>query len=82
MGAMREKTPRVVVTFASTDDAMAMEARAAECGIPGRIVPVPQEISAGCGLAWCADVSEREQLVSALDEHGLAHEGVFDVMMY
>ena len=32
--------------------AMAMEALAREHGIPGRIVPVPSEIDAGCGLAW------------------------------
>ena len=79
---MRAKTPKVVVTFASTSDAMAMEAAACEHGLPGRIIPVPSEIDAGCGLAWCADAVERDVLVRALGFHGLAHEGVFEVMMY
>ena len=31
---------------------MAMEDYCHEHGIPGRMIPLPQEISAGCGLAW------------------------------
>lgn len=80
--AMREKTLKPVVTFATTSDAMAMEALAREHGIPGRIVPVPSEIDAGCGLAWCADAGEKEALIRGLDEHGITHEGLFEVMLY
>ena len=49
---MRKKTPKAVVTFASTSDAMAVEAAARETGLPGRMIPIPSEVSAGCGLAW------------------------------
>ena len=31
---------------------MAMEDYCHEQKIPGRLIPLPQEISAGCGLAW------------------------------
>ena len=79
---MRVKTLKTVVTFATTSDAMAMEATARAHGIPGRIIPVPSQISAGCGLAWCADSVDRELLVAALVLHGLAHEGVFEVALY
>lgn len=79
---MREKTLKPVVTFATTSDAMAMEAVARERGIPGRIVPVPSDIDAGCGLAWCAGADERDELLRGLDEHGIAYEGVFDVLLY
>lgn len=79
---MRVKTPKAVVTFATTSDAMAMEAVAREHGIPGRIIPVPTEIDAGCGLAWSAEANERAQLVERIAQYGLAHEGLFEVNMY
>ena len=79
---MRAKSPRAVVTFPTTSAAMAMEAAARAHGIPGRIIPVPSDIDAGCGLAWCADADEREALEAALRDLALAHEGVFEVMMY
>ena len=79
---MRKKTLKTVVTFATTSDALAMEAAAREFDIPGRIIPVPSEIDAGCGLSWCCDADERDDLISAAAEHALAYEGVFEVMMY
>ena len=79
---MRAKSPKVVVTFSTTSDAMAMEAAASDFGIPGRIIPVPSEIDAGCGLAWCADVCEREFLEAALRDRSLSYEGSFEVLMY
>ena len=51
---MRKKELKLVVTFHTTADAMAMEKACKEQNVPGRIIPVPRTISAGCGLAWCA----------------------------
>lgn len=79
---MREKTPKTVVTFATTSDAMAMETAAREHGIPGRIIPVPSEIDAGCGLAWAVGAVQQEELLAALHKWRLAFEGIFQVPMY
>lgn len=79
---MRAKLPKVVVTFSTTSDAMAMDAAAREHGVPGRIIPVPSDIDAGCGLAWCAEACDRAVLERAMETHVLAHEGVHEVMMY
>ena len=49
---MRLKKPALVVTFAATADAMAMERYCMERNLPGRLIPIPREIHAGCGLAW------------------------------
>ena len=49
---MRNKREYVILTFHTTTDAMAMEAQCAEQSIPGRLIPIPREITAGCGLAW------------------------------
>ena len=79
---MRAKTLKTVVTFATTSDAMAMEGAAREHGVPGRIIPVPSEIDAGCGLAWAADAADADALSNALDRLSLAYEGLFEGMMY
>lgn len=81
---MREKTPKTVLTFSTTADAMAFEASAKDDqgSLPGRIVPVPSAISAGCGLSWCASEEDREVLLAAIEDRGLAYEGIFTVMMY
>ena len=79
---MRQKTLKQVVTFATTSDAMAMEAAAREYGIPGRVIPVPSEISAGCGLSWCAGSDEKEALLAGIAEHSISYEGLYEILMY
>ena len=49
---MRTKQNYQILTFYTTTAAMAMEDYCHEQKIPGRLIPLPQEISAGCGLAW------------------------------
>ena len=49
---MRKKTLKLVVAFHTTSEAMAMEKECEKQGVPGRLIPLPTEISAGCGLAW------------------------------
>ena len=63
---MRQKKPTLIITFATTTQAMAMEKFCAEQGLPGRLIPVPREITAGCGLSWKADPAQKEQLEAAL----------------
>jgi hypothetical protein len=79
---MRRKLPRCVLTFATTSDAMALEAAAKEHGLPGRMIPVPSEIDAGCGFAWRCELEEREALLSGVAACQLAYEGAFEVEMY
>ena len=80
---MRTKTPKTVITFATTADAMALEAAAKDYGdLPGRMIPVPSEIDAGCGFAWRCEPFEESALLAAMEHHGLAFEGRFVVPMY
>ena len=68
---MRQKKPTLVITFATTTQAMAMEKFCHEKGLPGRLIPVPREITAGCGLSWKADPADREALEAALAENAM-----------
>ena len=63
---MLKKKPTLIITFATTTQAMAMEKFCARKGLPGRLVPVPREITAGCGLSWKAAPEDREKLLDAM----------------
>ena len=78
----RVKTPHAVAAFDTLSDAMAVEAAAKEHGIPGRMIPVPSEINAGCGMSWAAPMAQREELEDALQAHALAYEGIYEVNLY
>ena len=69
--AARAKRPALVLAFASTAQAMATEKYCAEHQLPGRLIPVPKEITAGCGLAWKAEVEQEELLTKALSQAGI-----------
>ena len=49
---MRAKRTSIVLSFGSTVTAMAWEKHCQEAEVPGRLIPLPRELSAGCGLAW------------------------------
>lgn len=78
---MRKKELKLVVTFHTTTDAMAMEKACKQAGAPGRLIPVPREISAGCGLAWCAGLADREVIRGVMDDVGVQEQDMHEVMV-
>ena len=73
---MRKKELKIVVTFHTTADAMAMERICKEKGISGRLIPVPRILSAGCGLAWAAPPEDKELIEKILAEREINRAGV------
>ena len=78
---MIQKQKRVVFTFHTTTDAMAMEALCKAAGLGGRMIPVPGEITADCGLAWCAEPQSEDILTNALCAAGIPVQGVYRLMI-
>ena len=76
---MIRKQERVVFAFHTTTDAMAAEIQCKDLG--GRMIPVPGEITADCGLAWCAEPQLEEVLRSALNTAGIPVQGVYRLMI-
>ena len=74
---MRQKQPALVVTFSTTSEAMAAEKYSGEQGLPGRLIPVPREITAGCGLAWKAPPETEAAICAALEAGKIAYSGVY-----
>lgn len=71
MGRIKER--KIIITFHTTTDAMAMEEWCKEHSVSGRIIPVPPSISAGCGLAWCSEPEKEKALKKALQEASLSY---------
>lgn len=78
---MRKKERKLVVTFYTTADAMGMEKFCKEEGILGRIIPVPRSISAGCGLAWCTEIDQREVIEAGLKKAAIEASGIQECMV-
>ncbi len=70
------RRPSIVISFASTTAAMTAEKHLLGQGLPGRIIPLPREVSAGCGLSWKASPSDEEALVAALREADIPFDAV------
>lgn len=78
---MRRKVITTVVTFSTTTAAMKMERTARKSEFPGRLIPIPSEISAQCGLAWkCVEQSE-EETENFLKKKELAWDGIYRVLV-
>ncbi len=58
----RQKQEKLIVTFASTAAALQTESCCRKQQLVGRLIPVPREIAAGCGLAWCTLPEHQEAL--------------------
>ena len=70
---MRERIFWLVVTFHTTAAAMAMEALCKAQNLSGRLIPTPRELTADCGMAWCAPLDAGETLRALADAHHLEY---------
>ena len=76
---MRKKELRLVVTFASTHNAMKMERVCRKNEVPGRLIPVPLQISAGCGLCFSAPPEAKQQVLDTMEQNELEPEQVLEM---
>ena len=50
-----------------------MEALCKVQNLPGRLIPTPRELTADCGMAWCAPLDAEETLRALADAHHLEY---------
>ena len=70
-----------IVAFDRTTDAMAMEAACRRDGVPGRLIPMPPQISAGCGMVWKADPADEALVMDEMRELGLSPSSLHRIMV-
>lgn len=78
---MIKKEMKLIITFHTTTEAMAMEKACKEAGADGRLIPVPRAISAGCGLAWCAKLESEDALRKLMEEKGINPQAVQECLV-
>lgn len=78
---MRKKEEKIIITFHTTAASMAVEKACREAQIPGRLIPVPRELSAGCGFAWCSDPEWQEPLERLLEKKKIETEAIVRMMV-
>lgn len=78
---MRELKDYCIFTFHTTMEAIAFEKTCKEEEMDGRLIPVPRQISAGCGLAWRADPEQESVLCQLAEERELqfATVGIYKI---
>lgn len=77
---MRKKELKLIITFHTTAEAIGMEKLCKSNEKEGRMIPVPREISAGCGLAWCCDPEMEEEMRLFMESHQVEHEEMVQLM--
>jgi len=78
---MRKREEKCIVTFPTTTAAMEMERICKAKDVPGRLIPVPRAISAGCGMCWAAPLSAREAVEELVMEQYLMIQGIYDILI-
>lgn len=79
---MREKTDYTIITFGDYHTAIAFECFCQKNEIPGRLIPLPASISAGCGMCWRMRPADAKAAEERIREAGILTEGVFQIMMW
>ena len=78
---MRPKELQCIVTFRTTTEAMRLEQAAKAAGFQGRLIPVPREITAGCGLSWKEAAASRASLEAFLEEKKLGYDNIYELVI-
>ncbi len=81
-GRKRTKKDYIVLSFASYENAMEMEAFCHAGQIPGRLIPLPPQVSAGCGLCWRMEPQEWEAAEDAIRTQGPIFSGPHPVRLW
>lgn len=76
---MRKREQKIVITFATTTTAIHMEQCCKKKELPGRLIPVPTAITAGCGLAWVIYPFEKESILAMMEKEGIVAEGIYEL---
>lgn len=70
-----------IISFNKTIDAMAFEEYCLKHNVNGRLIPLPKEISAGCGLAWKCEVDEKAIIEKALSEASINYDKMSEILI-
>lgn len=74
---MTKKTMKIIISFDTISDAMAMEKLCKIEDIKGKLIPIPREISAGCGVAWSSEIKEEENIMNIIKNNKIDIDNIY-----
>lgn len=66
---MRQKKLYTIIAFETTYQAIKSEKTLKGSGVEGRLIPLPPEIDAGCGLAYRCSVAMKDNAERILNQN-------------
>lgn len=76
---MLVKKLSLVISFNKTIDAMSVEEYCLKHSVEGRLIPLPKEISAGCGLAWKCSIDNKGTMQKVLNDMNIAYDKMCEI---
>ena len=70
---------KAIITFSTTTYALEAERLCKKEGLPGRLIPVPSVISAGCGMAWCVAPEYTAEIKMLFERENVPFEGITEL---
>ncbi|MDO4438448.1 MAG: DUF3343 domain-containing protein [Eubacteriales bacterium] len=78
---MRQKSLKLIISFSTTNDALFCDSLCMNNSIKGRLIPVPREISAGCGHAYMTEPENKEEILKLFEDNEVMYEEM-RIMLY
>ena len=79
---MAKKQERcIVVSFHTSSDAFAFESLCKAQKVDGRLITIPRELSASCGLAWRSAYDCKEDIDIIVSKGTIDVEGVHTIVL-
>ncbi len=69
-----------IITFKSTHQAIRSETLMKKNSLNIKIIPLPTELSAGCGLCIKLDISQIQESLKLLNENNIEFSGYYKVL--
>ena len=76
---MKHEDLYLIVSFYTSFDAFAFQEACTQFEIPGKLISIPRQISAGCGLAWQSKVCELECITNMIASEKLDIEALHEI---
>ena len=78
------KEKKLVITFNTTTDVMRAEKAFKDImsktnEILGKIISIPSEISAGCGMSWESETNLKDNLINILKENDIEYDNCYEI---
>ena len=78
---MINQEKKIVITFSMQDDLMAMNRFCKKNNIDGKVIHIPQTLTAGYGLSYELDMKYKNTIEKTLKDNGLFYEGIYEIII-